>query len=307
MEEKILIKSKCDSFKKGLLIFFSICFLATIIWCILGVSQGVSNYHHWMQWNIYKLRGSTPLSHAFIYFFEGDFVLAIIPACAGLIISLPIYARMHSFELTVTDKRVFGKAGLNNAVDILFDDIKFLKKVGGNSITLITDSSSDTFRFLTNRDDIYNTIREKIGLTKEEKEFEQIKQKGYRKRCNVCGKIICYTLEDLEKNRQHSKNATISSLTTMMGAMSGHFAAGATSNQTALDEIGRIIDYNKCPSCGSRDLVDLSDEDIKNIKTQENRKELSITDELKKYKELLDSEIITQEEFDAKKKELLGL
>jgi len=30
-------------------------------------------------------------------------------------------------------------------------------------------------------------------------------------------------------------------------------------------------------------------------------------DEIKKYKELLDSGIITQEEFDAKKKELLGL
>lgn len=34
---------------------------------------------------------------------------------------------------------------------------------------------------------------------------------------------------------------------------------------------------------------------------------LSVTDELKKYKELLDMEIITQEEFDAKKKQLLGL
>ena len=35
--------------------------------------------------------------------------------------------------------------------------------------------------------------------------------------------------------------------------------------------------------------------------------EVDIVDELKKYKELLDSEIITQEEFDKKKKELLGL
>lgn len=34
---------------------------------------------------------------------------------------------------------------------------------------------------------------------------------------------------------------------------------------------------------------------------------LSTTDELKKYKELLDMGIITQEEFDAKKKQLLGL
>ena len=33
----------------------------------------------------------------------------------------------------------------------------------------------------------------------------------------------------------------------------------------------------------------------------------SNADELKKYKELLDSGIITQEEFDAKKKQLLGL
>ncbi len=34
---------------------------------------------------------------------------------------------------------------------------------------------------------------------------------------------------------------------------------------------------------------------------------MSVTDELKKFKELLDMGIITQEEFDAKKKELLGL
>lgn len=34
---------------------------------------------------------------------------------------------------------------------------------------------------------------------------------------------------------------------------------------------------------------------------------ISNTDELKKYKELLDNEVITQEEFEAKKKQLLGL
>jgi predicted Zn-dependent peptidase len=33
----------------------------------------------------------------------------------------------------------------------------------------------------------------------------------------------------------------------------------------------------------------------------------SVADEIKKFKELLDMDIITQEEFDAKKKELLGL
>lgn len=36
-------------------------------------------------------------------------------------------------------------------------------------------------------------------------------------------------------------------------------------------------------------------------------KEISNADELKKYKDLLDSGVITQEEFDLKKKQLLGL
>ena len=43
------------------------------------------------------------------------------------------------------------------------------------------------------------------------------------------------------------------------------------------------------------------------IMTNINKKTNADIDELKKYKELLDSGIITQEEFDAKKKQLLGL
>ena len=46
---------------------------------------------------------------------------------------------------------------------------------------------------------------------------------------------------------------------------------------------------------------------IKNAKNTPSVISVSTTDELKKYKELLDSGVITQEEFDAKKKQLLGL
>ena len=45
----------------------------------------------------------------------------------------------------------------------------------------------------------------------------------------------------------------------------------------------------------------------KSSATETNYKNDSVTDELKKYKELLDAGVITQEEFDAKKKQLLGL
>jgi hypothetical protein len=78
--------------------------------------------------------------------------------------------------------------------------------------------------------------------------------------------------------------------------------------QTGEDQKSRIIDYNKCPSCGSRDLVDLTDEDIAKINAQQNgQSAISAADELKKFKELLDMGVISQEEFDQKKKQLLGL
>ncbi len=150
-----------------------------------------------------------------------------------------------------------------------------------------------------------------VGGEETKKEIEkrkEIEEKGFRKRCNVCGKIICYTLEDIAENKRKARSAALSGLGGIAGALSGNYAAGATSNQSAEDQLSRIVDYDKCPSCGSRDLVDLTDEDIAKINAQQNgQSAISSADELKKFKELLDSGIITQEEFDAKKKQLLGL
>ena len=52
-------------------------------------------------------------------------------------------------------------------------------------------------------------------------------------RCNVCGHIFCYSKADIDRNKQHIDNAKIAALTTAVGAISGNFAAGAISNQTA--------------------------------------------------------------------------
>ncbi len=73
--------------------------------------------------------------------------------------------------------------------------------------------------------------------------------------------------------------------------------------------MSRIVDYSKCPKCGSKDLVDATDEDIKRIKSPQGTviQQTSDADELKKFKELLDMGVISQEEFDAKKKQILGL
>ena len=137
---------------------------------------------------------------------------------------------------------------------------------------------------------------------------ETSRKEGFRKRCTVCGKIFCYTFEDLEKNRELAKRAALSSVGGIAGGLSGNYAAGAVSNQSASDDLSRIVDYTKCPNCGSKNLVDATDEDIARMNTQQNgQSAISSADELKKFKELLDMGVITQEEFDAKKKQLLGL
>ena len=137
------------------------------------------------------------------------------------------------------------------------------------------------------------------------KELEKLKREGFKKRCNVCGNIFCYTFEDLDENMRLAKSAKWSAI----GSLGGTYGSSATSLQTANDQLSRIVDYNKCPKCGSRDLSDATDEDIARMKEPAGAviQQASPAEELKKFKELLDMGVITQEEFDAKKKQLLGL
>ena len=137
------------------------------------------------------------------------------------------------------------------------------------------------------------------------KEQDEIKTKEFKKRCNVCGNVFCYTWDDLKKNKDLQTHSTLNTVASFAGALSGYYAASSTASQTSHDLESRIIDYNKCPSCGSRDLVDITDEELTN--NQQTVSTASTVDELKKFKELLDMGIITQEEFEAKKKQLLGL
>ena len=96
----------------------------------------------------------------------------------------------------------------------------------------------------------------------------------------------------------------------LAGALSGNWGAAVVNSQNSNNEINKIIDFNKCPKCNSTNISELSDEEFRKITSTTNSSNppaVSSADELKKFKELLDMGIITQEEFDAKKKQLLGL
>ena len=140
-------------------------------------------------------------------------------------------------------------------------------------------------------------------------EFENVQQHGYRKYCNLCGHIFCYTREDLQRNQEHIDNAQRTANLGIVNALAGNVTASSIQHQTIYDQLDKIVDYKKCPKCGSKDIRDATDDEIARNKAPQipAGQQTSPADELKKYKELLDMGIITQDEFDAKKKQLLGL
>ena len=128
----------------------------------------------------------------------------------------------------------------------------------------------------------------------------------YRKKCNVCGHIFCYRDSDIYRNKKLAQEAKTNSTLAVLEALGGTRIASNQELAAADKALDKIIDYSKCPKCNSANLTDATEEDIKQAQTSNNPAATS-ADELKKYKDLLDSGVITQEELDAKKKQLLGL
>ena len=130
-------------------------------------------------------------------------------------------------------------------------------------------------------------------------------------RCNVCGEVFCYSNKDLERNRALSREADRARGMAIVDLFGYGGTIASNQSSTKADRLeSRIVDYSKCPKCHSSNLSAISAEEATKIKENQQSNSASkpsVTDELKKYKELLDSGIITQEEFDAKKKQLLNL
>ena len=154
------------------------------------------------------------------------------------------------------------------------------------------------------------TYKDQYKIVDYNEERAKAEKAEIRKRCNVCGHIFCYNQADIKKNRDNAKSAIWSGVGQIAGGLSGAYTASAMNHTNAQNSLNKIVDFNRCPQCNSTDLAIISDEEFEAMKAQNNAPQqatVSAADELKKFKELLDMGAITQEEFDAKKKELLGL
>lgn len=235
MEEKILIKSEQYDVKKVFKVMVIIGAILSIIMFFGCMSENMESYDYYYEtysehqadgycsyygrsdtcWRCEEIEDHPiKLGYALAKTFEDDSYF-IVPLVALALIGGLIYLWLRSYELTVTDKRIFGKVAWGKRVDLPVDSVSATATIRlFKGVSVSTSSGRISFLAVKNADEIYRVMN------------------------NL-----------LIERQQERANATVGAITPK------------------------------------------SDE----------------ADQLKKYKDLLDSGIITQEEFDAKKKQLLGL
>lgn len=116
----------------------------------------------------------------------------------------------------------------------------------------------------------------------------------YIKRCNICGHIWCYTDQDMKDNAMNSTAAALSSIGSMVNVIGGTRYDAYEQNKMSNRALNKVVDYNKCPNCNSRNIRNITEEDLKKIKAIEEKAKnqffdnTSREDLINKVKELME-------------------
>lgn len=131
----------------------------------------------------------------------------------------------------------------------------------------------------------------------------------YIMQCEICGQVFRYTDADIKRNREIEKEAQKLETHALIDAIGYNPVLSSIDAQRAENKRNTKVDYYSCPKCHSKKLKRITKEELDEINGKNNPPETqsSNLDEIKKLKELLDLGAITEEEFNSKKKELLGL
>ena len=227
---------------------------------------------------------------------------------------LKISGNFLTKDWTVQDEKlIYGNGQKVYEIERMYD-LKFKEpKFGGDgSLEFKYLDSKEPYEFLVYSKHCKEDAKKAFEYLKEHsfdaaaKELEKIEVKM---KCNVCGKIYCYTQKDIEENLRNAKRAMVSSVGALANAIGGT-QIGYYGSSTETDRaLGKIIDYSRCPSCNSSNVSQITEEEFVAVSTkaENSSNNVSAADEILKYKNLLDMGIITEEEFEFKKRELLGL
>ncbi len=120
-----------------------------------------------------------------------------------------------------------------------------------------------------------------------------------------------YTNAQIQKHmkemRSAAKDSAFAALTTLgVSMLRGDIQQGNADAAFPRAE-DKLANIKQCPNCKSENATEITAEEAAAARNAAAAPASSAMDELKKLKELLDMGIVTLEEFDAKKKQLLGL
>lgn len=242
MTETILIKSKRSNVKK---VAITILVIGIVIGMMVGlvgipdlfdVIESFDEHDHGKYcYKISSVTGNKYLSckysgyssgfdYAFSEYYINYFLVALLMIVGFGVLALIVYYCLCSYELVVSDKRIYGKISWGKRVDLPLDSISATSLIQTfKGVSVSTSSGKINFLLLENADEIYNEI------------------------------------SNLIINRQKEEPGT------------SNISVDSQNNDSA--------DFNEKQS----------------------------VEALREFKKLLDDGIITEEEFEAKKKQILGL
>lgn len=99
----------------------------------------------------------------------------------------------------------------------------------------------------------------------------------YRRRCKVCGKIWCYTDDDLKQDATNNLMGGINAI----GQIASAFGGTVFHQQYFADRSENIdrkrVNRNQCPECHSLDSEEISAEELEDYKTQESFSKVQVS------------------------------
>ena len=102
----------------------------------------------------------------------------------------------------------------------------------------------------------------------------------YRKICNVCGHIYCFNDNDVKSNDTNATIGALSAIASFANAIGGNQYDMYEQGKLADRASNRIVDLNRCPRCGSRDIRDLTDKEYRDYQdgllSTDNKSSISI-------------------------------
>ena len=144
MEEKTLIKGTFKKANSLSNLFISLTVLCGVIAAICGTKDPYE----------YGYYDSTSSDIAAVFT-----ILAII--CA--IVAVIVYMSMKNCEITVTDKKVYGKIKFGKRVDLPLNQISSIGQSICSSITVATSSGVIKFWLLANRDEVFSVLSDELN------------------------------------------------------------------------------------------------------------------------------------------------